>query len=138
MATSWRIALIQDISEGNSDKTFTIPANTEWEMLSILVQYASTATAGSRQLEIQFQDSGSIIAQWQTGISQNENLNYSYFLGVGVPDLNTVRDVNYIMTPLMGAAFLIGGQSIRVWDNNAIDPTDDDMFIKIEYAYHEI
>jgi|WetSurSiteA1Bulk_404760.scaffolds.fasta_scaffold00209_3 hypothetical protein len=138
MTTEWRVALTQDITENDSDKEFLVPANTEWEILWIRVQYTSTATAGVRQVEIQIQDSGSTIAQWQAGISQNENLSYNYLFGVGVPDLTTMRDYNDLMTPLIGAAFLTAGQNIRVWDNNTIDPTADDMLVNIEYGYHDI
>jgi hypothetical protein len=138
MATAWRVALIQDITENDSDKTFTVPAGAEWEVLWIYVQYTSTATAGVRQLEIQIIDNGNIIAQWQTGVTQSEGLGYNYLFGGGIPDSLTTRDTNYITTPLMGAQFLGAGQTIRIWDNNAIDASADDMIVRMEYGYHEI
>jgi hypothetical protein len=138
MATTWRIGLIQDITDNDSDKMFTVPTGVEWEIMWIRVQYTSSATVGQRQLEIQFQDSGSTIAQWQTGVAQGEGLVYNYLFAIGVPDLTIVRDGNYLMTPLIGAAFLKEGQAVRVWDNNAADPTVDDMHVQIEYGYHDI
>jgi hypothetical protein len=138
MATEWRVSLTQDITVNDSDKMFTVPANTEWEILWIWIQYTSSATPNPRQLEVQIQDSGSTIAQWQTGITQTENLTYNYLFSVGVPDLLALRDTNYLMTPLIGAAYLTGGQSIHIWDNNAVDPTGDDMLVQIEYGYHNI
>lgn len=139
MTTAWRIALTQDITENDSDKIFTVPAGIEWEILWISVEYTSTVTGGARQLEIQIQGSSSdVIAQWQTGITQSEGLVYNYLFAVGVPDLSIIRDSNYLMTPLIGATFLTSGQKIRIWDNNAVDVGGDDMFIKIEYGYHEI
>jgi hypothetical protein len=138
MTTAWRVSLTQDVTENDSDKTFTVPANVEWEILWIWVQYTSTATVGVRQLEIQIIDSGNIIAQWQTGVTQSEGLVYNYLFGGGIPDSLVTRDVNYITTPLMGAQFLGEGQTIRIWDNNAIDASADDMIIRLEYGYHEI
>lgn len=138
MSTAWRVALTQDTNENDSDKSFTVPANTEWELLWIWVEYDSTSTAGNRQLEIQIIDSGSTIAQWQAGIIQPENISYNYLFGVGIPDLLTIRDGNYLTTPMMGGQFLTEGQTIRIWDNNAIDSSADDMVVRIEYGYHEI
>jgi hypothetical protein len=139
MTIAWRVTLTQNETENNSDKTFTVPASIEWEILWIRVGYTTSAVAGARQLEIQMQDTdSSVIAQWQTGITQGESSNYNYLFGVGVPDLLIIRDDNYLMTPMMGATFLTEGQKIRVWDNNAIDPTGDDMMVQIEHGYHDI
>ncbi len=139
MATAWRISTTEDITPDDSDKIFTVPASTEWQILWLWVEYSSTATSGSRQMEIQFQSSASnVIAQWQPGITQNENLTYKYLFGTGVPDLEAVRDTNFVMTPLLGASFLSAGQKIRIWDNNAVDASADDMIVRFEYGYHEV
>jgi len=138
MTTRWSVGFVQDITEDDSDKTFTVPVNQEWEILWIYVQYTTTATGDSRQLEIQIIDSGNIIAQWQTGTTQLANLTYNYLFGVGIPDLISVRNINYLMTPLLGTAYLTAEQSIRIWDKNARDTTGDDMLVKIEYGYHNI
>lgn len=139
MATAWRIGTIEDTTLNDSDKIFTVPANTEWQILWIWIDYTSSATSGSRLLEIQLQTSGSdSMAQWQVGVTQIESLNYKYLFATGVPDLTSVRDSSSIMTPLMGATFLSAGQKIRVWDNVGRDASADDMIVKIEYGYHDI
>lgn len=138
MTTKWQVAFIQDITENDSDKTFTVPDNQEWEILWIYVQYTSTVTGDSRQLEVQIIDNGDSVAQWQTGATQAANLTYNYLFGVGIPDLLSVRSTNYLMTPLIGTPYLKDGQSIRVWDKNARDASGDDMLVKIEYGYHDI
>ena len=53
MATAWRITTTKDENLNDSDKLFTVPENTEWQILSIWVEYTSTNTPGVRQLEIQ-------------------------------------------------------------------------------------
>lgn len=139
MTTAWQISVTEDTNPDDSDKLFTVPVNTEWQLLYIWVEYTSTATSGSRLLEIQFQSSASnIIAQWQTGVTQNENLTYKYLFATGVPDLKTVRDTIFVMTPLMGASFLSAGQKLRIWDNVSRDASADDMIVRFEYGYHEI
>jgi hypothetical protein len=139
MTTEWAIDLIENNDENNSDKLFTVPPVTEWELLWIYVSYTSSSAAGNRQLEIQLQSSASnTIAQWQTDIIQPENLTYNYLISSGIPDLSFLRDGEYLTTPMPGNAFLSAGQKIRVWDNNAVDAAADDMGVKIQYGYHEI
>lgn len=139
MATAWQVSLMEDDTLNNSDKLFTVPASTEWQVLWVSVTYTSTATAGTRQLEVQFQSSASnVIAQWQTAVTQDASLTYKYLFGTGLPDLSSLRDGEFIMTPMLAASFLSDGQKVRVWDNNAVDTSGDDMSVKIEYGYHEI
>jgi len=136
---SWRVSLVEDTATNDSDKLFTVPENTEWQILWAWVEYTSTATSGSRQLELQLQDSGSVvIAQLQTGVEQDINLVYKYLFGIAVPDLTAIRDGGYLTTPLPGGTFLSAGQKIRIWDNNAIDAAADDMIVKIQYSYRSI
>jgi hypothetical protein len=131
----WRITLTQDTNTDDSDKIFTVPENYEWQILWIWVEYTSSGTAGARQLEIQIQDASSnTIAQFQAGVTQNEGLTYKYLFGIGVPDLTTMRDTDNVTTPLPAATFLSEGQKIRIWDNNTLDPTADDMIIRMQYA----
>lgn len=139
MATAWLISTTEDTNLNDSDKIFTVPSNTEWQILWIWVEYTSTATSGSRLLEIQLQTSASnVIAQWQTGIIQNENLTYKYLFATGVPDLKNLRDTSYVMTPMIANTFLSAGQKIRIWDNVGRDSSADDMIVRFEYGYHEI
>lgn len=131
----WRVTLIQDETTDDSDKTFTVPTITEWQILWIWVEYTSSSTEGTRQLEIQLQDSGSnVIAQFQTGVTQTKELTYKYLFGIGVPDLVTPRDGSNITTPLPAGTFLSEGQKLRVWDNNAVDTSGDDMVVRLQYA----
>lgn len=131
----WRVTLTQDESTDDSDKTFITPINTEWQILWVWVEYTSTATVGIRQLEIQIQDASSnVIGQFQTGVTQSEGLTYKYLFAIGVPDLTLVRDDNNVTTPLGAGTFLSAGQKIRVWDNNGVDASADDMIVRMQYA----
>jgi|WetSurSiteA1Bulk_404760.scaffolds.fasta_scaffold00043_27 hypothetical protein len=136
---SWRVSLVEDTNLNDSDKLFTVPPDIEWQILWTWVEYTSTATSGSRQLELQIQDSGSVvIAQLQAGIQQDINSAYKYLFGIALPDLTAVRDGGYLTTPLPGGTFLSPGQKVRIWDNKTIDAAGDDMIVKIQYAYRSI
>ena len=78
------------------------------------------------------------MGQWQTGLAQEANLNYKYLFSIGLPDLEAVRDSEYITTPMPSSLFLSAGQKIRVWDNEAVDVSADDMNIYIQYSYRDI
>ena len=139
MPTDWKIGTLSDITNNDSDKMFTVPNGEEWEIMWIWVDYTSTSTSGSRLVEVQLQTSGSdIMSQWQTGVTQEPSLTYKYLFGVGSSDLESVRDSIYITTPMMASLFLSAGQKIRVWDNEAVDASADDMSIYIQYSYRDI
>jgi len=135
MSTAWEISITQDITPNDSDKIFTVPDIKEWEILWIWIEYTSSATSGSRLLEVQLQNNASdVILKRQSSITQSESLTYKYFFTSGIPDLKTTRDTNFIMTPLMVSPFLLRGQKLRVWDRNGIDISGDSMIVRIQYA----
>ena len=138
-ADSWRVTLVEDISLNDSDKIFTVPANREWQILWIWVEYTCTITYGARQLEIQLQtSSGNIMGQWQAATPQDQSLMYKYLFGIASQDMTSPRDFYYITTPLPAGTFLSAGQKIRIWDNKAKDPTADDMIIRMQYAQRSV
>ena len=135
----WRISLVQDENLNTSLKDFVVPLGTEWQILWIWVEYTSTITSGSRQLEVQILDSGSsTISQFQTAIEQDSNLTYKYLFGMVMPNSDTPRNNNYFMATLPSGTYLAEGQKIRIWDNKTIDSSADDMLVRIQYAYHPI
>jgi hypothetical protein len=135
----WRISLVQNENLNASVKEFIVPENIEWQLLWAWVEYTSTITSGSRQLQIQILDSGSnVISEIQAGILQDNNLTYKYLFGMVLPDLTTIRDGGYLMTPLPSGTYVTAGQKIRVWDTNTIDSLADDMLVRLQYAYHPI
>lgn len=139
MATSWRIDSTKEETVNDSDKIFTVPTDTEWEILWVWVKYTSSSVVGTRQLEFQLQNSGSdVIAQIQTGITQGENNICNYLLSSGIPDTIAFRNVSYLLTPVMGNTFLSAGQKMRIWDNNAVDAAGDDMNVYIQYGYRTV
>lgn len=129
VARPWTPDLQSDTAANDSDKSLTVPASTEWLVHSIWVELTSTGTAGNRQIVIEIQDdSADVIAQFRAGVVQAATNTYYYLFAPNVVDLTSVRDSDYISTPIpemvLPAAYVI-----RVYDNNAVDAAADDMVV---------
>jgi hypothetical protein len=128
----WNPSLQAEEALNDSDKTFTVPAGTEWEILTIYVELATTATVGNRQLAIRFTDgSDDIIGQIRAGAVQAASLTRIYQFGVGLPDLTAFRDTDFLSTPLPDGLVLPAGYKVRILDKAAIDAAADDMDVQM-------
>ncbi len=123
-------SLQTDTTVNDSDKTFSVPAATEWTIQSIQVNFISTSTAGARQLTIEIQDASSnVIALIKAGVTQIASLTYDYLFAPGVPDITAVRDLT-VMTP-MPIMTLLPSYVIRIYDSAVIDAAADDMTMRM-------
>jgi len=128
---AWHPSLQADEAANDSDKTFTVTATEEWQIQSIWVELATTATAGNRQLVIEIQDdSADVIFQVRAGAVQAASLTYYYAFAPHLVDLTAVRDSDYLMTPFP-ALVLPAGYIIRIYDSKAIDAAADDMVCQV-------
>lgn len=135
----WRVSLQVDENANDSDKTFTVPASTEWQILWIWIELATTATVGNRQMEIELQDSASdIIGEIVCDIVQAASLTRVYLFAPGMGDLSAWRDSVWLSCPIPNGLFLSAGQTIRIYDNNAVDAAADDMVIQMQIASRAI
>lgn len=135
---SWRESLIVDEADNDSDKSFTVPATTEYQILGIWVELVTTATAGDRQLVVQWQDSaGDVIGEVRAGIVQAASLTRNYLFAMGVADQTAFRDTDHLTTAL---PFLIlgAGKILRVYDNNAVAIAADDMNVQVQVASRSV
>ena len=55
----------------------------------------------------------------------------------GLPDLTAFRDTSYLQTPLPPSLILPAGYDVRVYDNNAVDASADDMVVQMVVAERE-
>jgi len=132
----WTVGTISDTDTNDSDKSFTVPASTERHILSIWVEYASTATVGDRQLVVEVQKAGpDVTAHWaRAGVVQAASLTYYYEFAPGLADLTAMRDTDYLTTPIPVTSILKATDILRVYDNNAVAAAADDMVVHIQYA----
>jgi hypothetical protein len=135
----WRVNTIAETVVDDSDKTFTVPAGQEWQVLWIWVVLTSTATVGNRQVTIRVMTSGgTIIASLKAGSVQAASLTRNYLFAPSLADLTSFRDTSFLMTPMMPTMFLSAGQQLRVLDSGAIAAAADDMLVYIQYAYRSV
>jgi hypothetical protein len=120
-----------DITADNSDKTFTVPANYMWELLSIRVELTTTATAGNRQLCIEITDGTNVILKIIVGIVQAASLARYYNFYKNAVDLTAFRDTSHLTTPLPADIVLLPGYKVRIYDNAAIAAAADDMIVRM-------
>ena len=120
-----------DEADNDSDKTFTVPSATVWEILSIHVELVTTAGAGDRLIEVQMQDSsGDIIAQTVAGAVQAASVTRSYMFAPDAVDLTSFRDT-VLMSNRIPKFILPAGFKVRIFDNNAVAASADDMVLQM-------
>lgn len=135
----WRVDLESDTTTNDSDKSFTVPADTEWQVLWIWVELTTTSTVGDRQLVVELQTSGpDVIGQVRVGVTQAASLTYYYMIASSLADLMVERDTDWLMTPLPPTTVLQAGDIIRVYDNNAVAAAADDMVVHIQIAERSV
>ena len=128
--SSWATDVIEDVTASDSDKSFTVPADTEWQPVSVFVEYTSTAAAGDRQLVVEFlDDAGEQVAVAPVTVVQtaSETVTYVFALNVGV-DFARVYDNLNTTLPL---SVLLAGYSIHVYDAAAIAAAADTMVVRL-------
>lgn len=128
----WTPSLQADEALNDSDKTLTVPADTQWRVKSIWVEFTSDATAADRQLVIEIQDAAAdVISQTRAGVIQGASITRYYLFAPHVTELTAFRDTDFLST-VMPEWILPEGYIIRVWDNNVIAVAADDMIIQCQ------
>ena len=131
---AWTLDLESDTAADDSDKSFVVPATTEWKIHSIWIELITTATVGDRQIEVQIQDGTTdVIMEFKVGAVQAASLTRFYLLTSEIADLTAFRDTDYLST-LIPEFTLPTTYIIRVWDNAAIDAAADDMVVHIRLS----
>jgi len=136
---AWSLVLRADEAADDSDKSFTVGASTEEQVLWLWVELATTATVGDRQIVVELQDSAAdVIAQWRAGAVQAASLTRYYCFAPSNADLTAFRDTDYLMTPIPPTIILPAGYIIRVYDNNAVAAAADDLVLQMMVARRSV
>ena len=140
IANDWVVEYVSDETADDSDKSFTVPADTEWQILSIWVEFTSTADAGARQLVIETQDGAADVTgqPMRAGVTQDPSLTYYYQFGPALADLTALRDTDWLMSPIPPTLLLPAGHVLRIYDNNAVQVAADDMIVHIYRASRSV
>jgi hypothetical protein len=131
--SSWVVTSAIDLTANSSNKTWVVPASTEWQILAIGVSYVSSADAGDRLLQVQVERSGVVYFILATaGVVQAASKTWTYTFAPSLADLTAFRDTTKLFTPLPPTTILQAGDTLRVWDCKAIAAAADDCVITIQ------
>ena len=120
-----------DEALNDSDKSFTVPADANWELYNLWVELVTTTTAGNRRIGVEFQDdSADVIASVVAGATQAASLTRNYLINLEAAD-GTSFIANSILTISLPRLILPESYVVRVFDVNAIDAAADDMVVQI-------
>ena len=113
----------------DSNKTITVPANTQWRIIALLVNYTPTATAGDRQIEVIIGDTYSYWTDIKAGavFPANTQVLISFFPGA---PLQSAFISNRLVAPLPDL-WLPPASIIKVLDSAAIAAAADDMIVNL-------
>lgn len=129
--SAWEPDLQAEETANDSDKTFTVPASTEWIVKWLWVELTSSVTAGNRQLCVQIlDDAADVIAEIRAGAVQAASLTRYYTFSPHVTELTSFRDTDYLST-IMPEWRLPTGYGLRIYDKAAIDAAADDMVVQM-------
>jgi hypothetical protein len=128
-ADNWHPNYFASTTGASSNKVFTVPAGLEWQVCTIRVVYTSTATVGTRQIGMQYEKGdGTIVTSMRAGATQTASLTRIYTFGLGLMDMTSFRDTDYLSMPLP-VVVLPAGYVVRVWDKAAIAAAADSMSV---------
>ena len=135
---TWNSTMQNSTTLAIQDKDFEVPADLDWHVLWIWIQYTSNASAGARQLRIDVEGSDTAAAEPYLsiipGVTQAASLTYRYSFAPGNADLTATRDSDYISTPLPSGLILPELHQLRIFDQAVItggDTAGENMIVKL-------
>ncbi|MEE8609013.1 MAG: hypothetical protein V3S55_15520 [Nitrospiraceae bacterium] len=124
------IIVVEDVTENDSDKTFTVPANEIWEILTLHVKLISTATVGTRQIGVEIQNVGGDVMYAIAAVpTQVASLTQTYNFAQGGADRSGLV-ANRALSNLARLK-LTPGMIVRVLDFAVADVAADDMDVRM-------
>lgn len=137
------LPLVREITDtvlNKSDKTFTVPKGKTWRLLYGNAILSTSATVGNRVLEIRFLDNSGNNLYRIGGINLAANSTFIYSFGQFSTTTQQTATA-LICIPIPINCFLPEGFRIRILDAVGVDPTADDLTIRLiveEYDYSMI
>lgn len=119
-----------DATADDSDKTLTVPAGNTWVLQFLSVNFVSTATGGNRQLRVEIGDGTNLLWFKDFGAVQAASLTRDYYAASDLPD-DTSFDSDGRIRMQLEAHVLPAGYTVRIYDTATIDPTADDMVVRL-------
>jgi hypothetical protein len=127
----WSPILLADVTDNDSDKSFAVPASTEYQPLSILVDLTTSADVGNRQLAVLFTTSADVVkASARARVVQAAGVARRYEFALNVANDTAFYDTD-LLNVTLPLAILSAGDKIRIYDSKAIAAAADDMHVQL-------
>lgn len=122
-----------DVTNNNSNKTYTVPTATLWEIKSIFIKYMSTATVGDRMIRLTIRDPNDNRI-YETFICPNFAANLTRYINLA-PALTygDEQSTRGYFTGGLPPFILLPNSTIQISDYNNVDLEADDMHVSFSY-----
>lgn len=130
--------LISDEALNDSDKTLTVPADQIWEILSIWLEFTSTATVGNREIRTTTRDSANdTVFDTKPGIIQSASKTFQYLFAPSFPRETAVFASDRFHFPYP-RIFLPASFNLRLFDAAVVDVAADDLIIQMMVNRYDV
>ena len=119
--------LVADTTANDSDKSFTVTSNEQWQILWIFAKLTTTSTVANREMAVRYKDgSGNVIYQANADVSQAQSTTRYYSWHPG--QAREAAFENQVMIqPLPTHSWLPAAHVIQIVEASAIAVSADDM-----------
>jgi len=123
------LTLVEDLTDNDSNKIISIPANTRYKLLSLYVEYEASSTTGNRNVEVRFRNSDNEVfldIRMNPAITAGSFRRLNFYPGAGNTFDQFEGGSGYMS---MSSLIMPGGCDIHILDTGAIDVSSDKMLI---------
>ena len=140
----WKPSVVETSTASDNIHTVSVPPRERWHIMSIWASLAtSNAGANVRQMRLAIYNSSGAAAtdlflEARPGLTQDSSLTYYYNFYPGAADITSVRDTDYVSTPIPATLILSPGWTIILEDESSGDTDADDLKSKVFYQMTRI
>jgi len=127
------LRLIQDNTENEDDKTFTVPTGKKWEVEAGHIRWKADATVGDRGMLLEIQDSAGFylwITERQTDIAASATGWFNLNKASATPSVDT-QTTTFQNIPFPCGVWLPAGATIRISESGGGVSAGDDVYISL-------
>ena len=120
---TWEPLIVSDVAVDDGAKTLTVPTGKQYYVMSIYVKVVATATVGDRQIAVEVLDTSSNVTdQIRACVVLAAGETRYYAFQPSAENMAAFIDTDFATACLPASWILSAGESIKVWDNNEVDP----------------
>lgn len=124
-----------DATANDSDKAIAVPSGKVWKIENVFVSLTTSGTAGNRTITVEIRDASSnVLFKVSALINQAASLTRTYCFAPGFPHETSGGGPgnDHVLSP-MPEIWMDATWDVHVYDESAVDPTADDMDVRITY-----